>query len=214
MAAPVAVAAASLVEVKAEMGVFKFDGPITYYPTKEYTHDALTKLSQHPGIRPLIEQAKDAICNFSGLDRPLVEDMLVRDAAAVYLQQVPPDKVIAHPLYGGSLIVNINVDGTHPDRVIWSQVFSGGMRRCDFKEGVDLLYRPRNIVHREYPGSRYYGISPLEEIAERFEKGHIPRHEMERAFGLLGGDRKSDARMFSFLNWARAFKAEIQERCA
>ena len=205
------------------------DRPRTFdHPMGDLSHADLRKLAEHPFVRTCIEKAKDRIsrlcgpwASISGSDeQALYEEMLVLDAGNIYdlrpLSTRPRDRYLV--LSGDSIELMGVIDPMTGDVMrmrpplpayqlkTWNAV-------CTSDE---LIYRPRNIVPRGWPGSHLYGVSPVEEIADmlplrngpEFVAENLRKHEaIRQAFGLDGNHE----RMLSFCKWVGEMRAAIGE---
>lgn len=115
-----------------------------------------------PNVRALNEflEYPDGIHPFPVWARMWVEDMLVLDAAALYLERDQKGKIAsAHPLWGGTINRMLTDQGITPPppSVAYQQVVYGSPA-CNFTTD-DLIYYMRN--EKTY---QRYGYSPVEQI--------------------------------------------------
>jgi hypothetical protein len=229
-AAPLVVAAASTTQGAAPAPVSKAPAPVPRRCSlRDREHGVwpdvslpqLRALGECPWIRALLEQAKDSIMFHAKLPqeyRPLIEDMLVLDAAAALRCRVGSPAWMA--LDGAQVQVVYHVDSR---RVEAYRVFQSNYKpalhyiTCKVDE---VVYAPRNIVPRaHWPGSRFYGVSPLEELvlaghARLDSEGpecvwFVDREEGEAQLQELLG--LSDCfRLTSFIIWTRALRERLE----
>lgn len=104
--------------------------------------------------------------------RPVLEDMLVIDAASVYIarnKDGTPTEL--RWVEGASITVLIDEHGWRPapPNPAYQQLWQG-YPRLDLTTD-QLIYRPRNIVPRNTQSSFIYGYSPTEQVAKEIRVG-------------------------------------------
>ena len=115
--------------------------------------------------------------------RLLVEDMLTIDAGTVFVERSRGGRVLGMRPYPGELITRYIDDRgftPQPPSPAYVQLYEG-MPRCGLTTD-QLIYRPRNFVHRPGMISSYlYGCSSTETIAEEIKIGSS-RHAYVMAY--------------------------------
>lgn len=111
-------------------------------------------------------------CNWEEFIRPLLEDMLVIDAASIFLARDKSGKIVQlRWIEGGSITRLVDEHGwTPPPPNPAYQLLWEGYPRLDATTD-QILYAPRNIVYRGTPSSALYGMAPTEECAKEIEIG-------------------------------------------
>lgn len=104
--------------------------------------------------------------------RPVIDDMLVLDAATVYLDRTVSGEILELKYISGESITCL-VDShgwtPRPPSIAYQQIWQG-FPRGDYTTN-QLVYRPRNIVPRNTNSSYLYGMSPTEAMAKEIEIG-------------------------------------------
>ncbi len=105
--------------------------------------------------------------------RPILDDMLVIDAASVFVGRYKKTGEIAELRWveGSSITRLVDEHGwtPQPPNPAYQQLWEG-YPRVDMTTD-QLVYRPRNIVPRGTYSSYFYGYSPTEQIAKEIEIG-------------------------------------------
>src|SRR5208282_2485255 len=104
--------------------------------------------------------------------RPILEDMLVVDAASIFVGRTNKGKVSELWWVEGSGITRLIEEHGRtpaPPNPAYQQLWEG-WPRVDLTT-LQLIYRPRNIVPRGTQSSRLYGCSPTEQIAPEIRIG-------------------------------------------
>lgn len=105
--------------------------------------------------------------------RPVLDDMLVIDAGSVFLGRSKKDFSISELRWieGSSITRMVDIHGWTPlpPSVAYQQTYQG-YPRIDLTT-QQLVYRPRNIVPRNFQSSFLYGMSPTEDVAKEIEIG-------------------------------------------
>jgi hypothetical protein len=104
--------------------------------------------------------------------RPLLEDMLVIDAASIYIRKtLGGDLAELVVLRGESIVRYIDVNGLTPmpPDPAYAQNW-WGIPLVNLTTD-QLIYKPRNIVPRNTVSSQLYGMSPTEQLALEIEFG-------------------------------------------
>jgi hypothetical protein len=110
--------------------------------------------------------------NWQEFLRRVLEDMLVIDAASIYIERDKAGKVIALEwIEGAGITCLVNERGLPPlpPSPAYQQLWEG-YPRLDFTT-EQLIYRPRNIVPRGTQSSYLYGMSPTEQVAKEIKIG-------------------------------------------
>jgi Phage portal protein len=110
--------------------------------------------------------------NWSEFLRPIIEDMLVIDAATIFLGRDKSGKITQlRWIEGGGVTRLVDEHGwTPPPPNPAYQLLWEGYPRLDATTD-QVLYAPRNIVYRGTPSSALYGMSPTESVAKEIEIG-------------------------------------------
>ena len=110
--------------------------------------------------------------DFPDFIRKVVEDMLVIDAASIFLgRDINKEIVELHPVDGSTITRLVEAHGwTPPPPSIAYQQNWEGYPRVDLTTD-QLCYKPRNIVPRGSPWTYLYGYSPVEQIAQEISIG-------------------------------------------
>lgn len=108
--------------------------------------------------------------------RPILDDMLVIDAASIFVGRNKKDPKKVQELRwiaGESITVLVEEHGwtPPPPSPAYQQLWQG-YPRVDFTMD-QLIYRPRNIVPRNTQASYLYGMSPTEQIAQEIQIGQL-----------------------------------------
>lgn len=115
--------------------------------------------------------------------RPILDDMLVIDAASIFVgrQKGTGLPIEYRWVEGGSITRLVDEHGwtPKPPSPAYQQLWEG-YPRLDLTTD-QLIYRPRNIVPRNTQSSYLYGYSPTEQISEEIEIG-IARLQFIRDF--------------------------------
>ena len=104
--------------------------------------------------------------------RPLLEDMLVIDAATILIRRTFSGQIVELPVLRGEMIVRyIDVNGftPMPPEPAYAQNW-WGIPLVNLTTD-QLIYKPRNIVPRNTIASQMYGMSPSEQLAPEIEIG-------------------------------------------
>jgi hypothetical protein len=104
--------------------------------------------------------------------RPTLDDMLVCDAASVYLRKNRLNQLAELRWIPGQTIVRYIDDNGYtplPPDPAYAQLWEGIPRNNLTQD--QLFYRPRNIVPRETISSFLYGCSPCEQVADEIKVG-------------------------------------------
>ena len=104
--------------------------------------------------------------------RPLIDDMLVIDAASILVRKTFSGEVVELPTISGDMIVRyIDENGytPMPPQPAYAQNY-WGIPLVNLTTD-QLIYRPRNIVRRNTVASYLYGMSPTEFQASEIEIG-------------------------------------------
>jgi Phage portal protein len=136
----------------------------------------LNKFFEHP----------DREHNWTEWIRPLLDDMLVIDAATILVRKTFNGEVVELPvLRGDSIVRYIDNDGYTPvpPSPAYAQIW-WGIPLVDLTTD-QLIYRPRNIVPRNTVSSQLYGMSPTEQMAAEIQIG-IKRLEFVLAYYTEG----------------------------
>lgn len=104
--------------------------------------------------------------------RPVLEDMLVIDAATIFMARDKSGKITQlRWIEGGGITRLVDEHGWTPQppnpayQLLWENY-----PRLDATTD-QILYRPRNICYRGTPSSALYGMSPTEQVAREIEIG-------------------------------------------
>lgn len=106
--------------------------------------------------------------------RPLVEDMLVIDAASVLVRKTYDNNVAELRVVPGESITRYIDDNGYtplPPDPAYAQLWEG-IPRVNLSTD-QLVYRPRNIVRRNTMSSQLYGMPPVEQAATWCETGAL-----------------------------------------
>ena len=106
--------------------------------------------------------------------RPVIDDMLVIDAASIFLGRDPKNQkkiVELRWVEGAGITRLVDQHGwtPQPPSIAYQQLWEG-FPRLDFTTD-QLVYRPRNIAPRNTISSYLYGMSPTEQIAPEIKIG-------------------------------------------
>jgi len=104
--------------------------------------------------------------------RPILEDMLVLDAASIFVTRDGKNNITGlRWVEGASITRKIDEHGwtPQPPSTAYQQLYEG-YPRLDFTTD-QLIYRPRNIVPRNTISSYLYGYSPCEQMAYEIRIG-------------------------------------------
>lgn len=105
--------------------------------------------------------------------RPIIEDMLVIDAPSIFIGRNIKDNKVAELRWveGASITCKVEEHGwiPKPPSPAYQQNWQG-YPRIDLTTD-QLIYRPRNIVPRNFVSSYLYGMSPVEQMAEEIKIG-------------------------------------------
>jgi len=110
--------------------------------------------------------------NWSEWLRPLIEDMLVIDAASILIRRTKANKIAQLVNIPGENITRYIDDvgmTPQPPSPAYAQLWEG-IPRVDLTTD-QLVYKPRNIVRRNTYASYLYGMSPTEQNATEIEVG-------------------------------------------
>lgn len=111
--------------------------------------------------------------DWSDFLRPLLDDMLVIDAASIFVGRNKKTKKVQELRWveGGSITRLVDANGftPAPPSPAYQQTWQG-YPRLDLTT-QQLVYRPRNIVYRGEPWTALYGMSPTEQVAKEIEIG-------------------------------------------
>ncbi len=122
----------------------------------------LTKLFEYP----------DREHDWASWVRPLLDDMLVIDAASILLRKTFKGELAEMAVLRGESIVRyIDTNGFTPlpPSPAYAQLWWGiPLVNLSMEQ---LVYRPRNIVPRNTVASQLYGMSPTEQLAEELKVG-------------------------------------------
>lgn len=114
--------------------------------------------------------------------RPLIDDMLVIDAASVLVRKNFNDEVAELRVVPGDTITRYVDDNGFtplaPDPA-YAQLWEG-IPRVNL-DTTQLVYKPRNIVRRNTLSSQIYGMSPVEQAATWCQTGAL-RLEFQKAY--------------------------------
>lgn len=128
----------------------------------------------------------DRESDWSSWLRPLLEDMLVPDAATILKERAVNGAISALRVIRGKMItryVDENGFTPRPPNPAYAQDW-WGMPFLNLTT-EQLLYKPRNIVTREFASSNLYGCSPTEALAPWINFG-IQRLMFQTAFYTAG----------------------------
>ena len=217
-------------------------------PDGSLSFEALRKLAEHPYVRECIAETKYMITwnwhatygtgsrrgtsedvFWPGILEHTLEDMLVGDnASLVNCSKLGPRWMIA---IAGDRVTRMadQKDWTtapmppNPAYQVTEQWAVGGFEIASYYTTDDLIYAPRNIVPRGWPGSHLYGVSPLEEVAtivqrlndetQRWAQNAADKIRIQEAFGLRDTP-KSRERMESFVTWLQDLRKQVDARMA
>ena len=118
--------------------------------------------------------------------RPLLDDMLVIDAATILMRRNFKGEIVEMPVLRGESITRyIDVNGWTPmaPNPAYAQNW-WGIPLVNLSTD-QLIYKPRNIVPRNTVSSQLYGMSPVEQLAPEIEVG-IKRLEFTLAYYTEG----------------------------
>lgn len=105
--------------------------------------------------------------------RPVLDDMLTIDSAAIFVERKKKTAKIAGLRWvdGGAITRLVTANGftPPPPSPAYQQTWEG-FPRLDLTTD-QLVYRPRNIVYRGQPYTALYGMSPTEQVAKEIEIG-------------------------------------------
>lgn len=110
--------------------------------------------------------------NWEDFLRPVLEDMLVIDAASIFVGRTNNGEVTELRWVDGSSITCLVEEHgwtPKPPNPAYQQLWQG-YPRVDLTT-EQLIYRPRNIVPRNTQASYLYGFSPTEQIADEIKIG-------------------------------------------
>jgi Phage portal protein len=146
----------------------------------ETNQDRERRQQRDPNIAQLTQffEYPDAEHDWAEWLRPLLEDMLVIDAATIYLRRNNSDEVAEVRVLPGDTIVRyIDDNGFTPQAPsvayaqLWDEAYAGtGIPRVEFTTD-QLVYKPRNIVRGNTNSSQLYGCSPTEQLASEIKIG-------------------------------------------
>ena len=117
---------------------------------------------------------RDNMYCWSDWVRPLLEAMLVIDAATIYVRKTLGGTLASLiVLSGADITVLIDDNGFRPKppNPAYQQLWEG-VPRCNLTSD-QLIYRPRNIVYRNTISSHLYGMSPTEQLAQEITVGAL-----------------------------------------
>jgi Phage portal protein len=118
--------------------------------------------------------------------RPLIDDLLVIDAASILVRKTFKGEVVELPvLRGDSIVRYIDNEGYTPvpPSPAYAQIW-WGIPLTNLTSD-QLIYRPRNIAPRNTVSSQLYGMSPTEQLAPEIQIG-IKRLEFVLAYYTEG----------------------------
>jgi len=124
--------------------------------------------------------------NWSDWLRPLLEDLLVIDAASILIRKTFSGEIVEMPVIRGESIVRYIDDNGFtpvPPSPAYAQLW-WGIPLVDLTTD-QLIYRPRNIVPRNTQSSQLYGMSPTEQLAPEIQIG-MQRLEFVKAYYTEG----------------------------
>jgi len=104
--------------------------------------------------------------------RPLLDDLLVIDAASILIRKTFSGEIVELPvLRGDSIVRYIDVNGFTPlpPQPAYAQNW-WGIPLVNLSTD-QLIYKPRNIVPRNTVSSQLYGMSPTEQLATEIKIG-------------------------------------------
>jgi len=104
--------------------------------------------------------------------RPLLEDLLVIDAATILIRKTFKGEIVELPvLRGDSIVRYIDVNGftPMPPQPAYAQNW-WGIPLVNLSTD-QLIYKPRNIVPRNTVSSQLYGMAPTEQLATEIKIG-------------------------------------------
>lgn len=116
--------------------------------------------------------------------RPVLEDLLVIDAPSIFVERAKTDASVVGLRWveGASITVKVEEHGwiPAPPSPAYQQNWQG-YPRVDLTTD-QLVYRPRNIVPRNFTASYLYGMSPTEQMAEEIRIGQARLNFVEKFY--------------------------------
>lgn len=162
------------IQLKAQPGMTKKD-----LAEKSKGDATLAKLSR-------FWERPDREHNWSEWIRPLLDDLLVIDAACILIRKTFNGEIVELPvLRGDSIVRYIDVNGftPMPPQPAYAQNW-WGIPLVNLSTD-QLIYKPRNIVPRNTVSSQLYGMSPTEQLAPEIKIG-MQRLEFTLAYYTEG----------------------------
>lgn len=140
----------------------------------ETTKDRAKRSSKDPVLKALNKffERPNPEQDWEQFLRPILEDMLVIDAASIFVARDKKDKIVGlRWVEGASITRKIDEHGwtPPPPSTAYQQLYEG-YPRLDFTTD-QLIYRPRNIVPRGSVSSYLYGFSPCEQVGYEIKIG-------------------------------------------